>query len=132
MNRKEFKERVLGLFNKYKDKPLGSVERFNNEIYLKYGFIPSSRLYSNICEYQVKKYGGVIELFKTTDKLFVANFNHKSRKCRNTANENARKNHQANRNLKRLEREKEEALKLEAKSYKKPRRVKGSRYSNID
>ena len=61
MNKKEFKERVLGLFSKYKDKPLGGAERFNNEIYLKYGFIPTSDLYRKIINYQIQKYGRTIE-----------------------------------------------------------------------
>ena len=77
MNAKRFKERVLGLFDKYKDEPIVSVRKFNNDIYLKYGFIPTSDLSREIINYQVKKYGhqlteNGLKIFKPTHSQCVS------------------------------------------------------------
>lgn len=124
MDKKEFKERVLGLFNKYKDKPMGSIEEFNNEIYLKYGFVPSSKLRKSLIDYQIKKYGAALDDKASKDKLYIKGFYRRTKKCRDTAADTAKRRYQSNKDLKRLEEQKETALKLEAQTHKNIKRKK--------
>ena len=55
----EFKKNYL--FTLYKDTPLDSAKEFRSKILKKYGTGDTRDLYSRICNYQIDKYGAILE-----------------------------------------------------------------------
>lgn len=94
------------IFEIYKDKVINSSSYFKKKVKSDYGYIPSSDLYREIINYQVKKYGK--QLFienRQWEKLFYE----KNRKSRKSNVERVIKRYKDNAILERLENEKRQS-----------------------
>lgn len=70
------------LFEAYKNKVIKNAEVLRKQIKEDYGFEPSSDLYREILNYQVKKYGCALYITNTGERDYVQYFNFKSPKAR--------------------------------------------------
>lgn len=102
------KKSEMGLVDKmiyetYKDKVLGSSEKFKSEVKSNYNYKPSSDLYTMIINYQIKKYGKQL-----TNSLrdYQKNF-HINKKMRDNHKDRILKKYYEVKELERLENEKE-------------------------
>lgn len=69
------------IFEAYKDKYIYNAKKFKKSIKSDYGFEPSSDLYRNIINYQIKKYGKQLSLdIRTYEINFKKYGNNKKRK----------------------------------------------------
>lgn len=105
MEIKEFKENILKLFDKYKDIAITPFEKFNNEILLKYGFVPSTNLKAKIINYQIQRYGSSLQ-----GRRYIEAYN-KSIKLSHQNLENKKIRENAKYKLFTLETEKEQKIK---------------------
>lgn len=89
------------IFEAYKNRPLVNCEHFKKEIRDNYGFMPSTNLYREIVNYQVKNFG---ETLDNTTAEPIKYFNQKKYilRVRRRIRDVERQRHQ--RNLERLER----------------------------
>ena len=80
--KEEDKERLI--FELYKDKPLNSSRVFRGKIQKKFNLIDTSDLYAKIINYQLKKYGYVLENGLSLNSLKKEDFEKKIKRnaCR--------------------------------------------------
>lgn len=103
------KKEELGLVDKliyegYKDKPVNGMGYFKRKIKSDYGIMPSSDLYREIVNYQVKKYGKQLHI--DTGRNYERLFFEKTPKGRRNAVCRAENSQRQQKMLERLENEK--------------------------
>lgn len=103
------KEKLI--FEAYKNKVIKSADVLRKEIKDNYGFEPSSDLYREILNYQIKKYGSALYLANTSKRDYVQYFGVKSTTRRRKHDELCSRNVKQNKMIERVEKRKRNASK---------------------